>query len=196
MAKLAIFMDGGYVDKLAEEEFQMRVDYQKLVDRLVTVVSSKTHEPVDLFRTYYYHCLPFQSSVPTPEEQTRYSQKRKFFEALRNLPRFTVREGRLARVFDESGHPIFQQKRVDLLLGLELALLSGKHQITHAAIIAGDSDLLPAFEVAKQEGVSVWIFHGPRRSRKEGRPTFADELRLAADERLEIDASFMQQVRR
>lgn len=197
MAKLAIFIDGGYVDKLAEEEFLVRVDYQKLADHVTTLVTSKTREPVDLFRTYYYHCLPFQSSPPTADEQARYGQKRRFFDALRNLPRFTVREGRLARVgFDLSGAPIFQQKRVDLLLGLDFALLSGKHQVSHAAIIAGDSDLLPAFEVAKQEGVSIWLFHGPRHSRKDNRPTFADELRLAADERQEIDTGFMQQVKR
>lgn len=68
--------------------------------------------------------------------------------------------------------------------------------MSHAAIIAGDSDLLPAFEVAKQEGVSIWLFHDPRRSRKDNRPTFADELRLAADELQEIDTAFMQQVKR
>ena len=72
---------------------------------------------------------------------------------MRNLESYTLREGRLMyRGLNQYGNPIFQQKRVDLLLGLDLALLSGKQQITHAAIVSGDSDLIPAVEVAQQEG--------------------------------------------
>jgi uncharacterized LabA/DUF88 family protein len=81
-----------------------------------------------------------------------------------------------------------------LLLGLDFALLSGKKQITHAAVIAGDSDLLPAFQVAKDEGISVWLFHGPRVSKKDGKSTYADDLWREADERFEIDLSFMNRI--
>ena len=34
----------------------------------------------------------------------------------------------------------FSRKRVDLMIGLDFALLSAKHQITHAAVVTGDSD--------------------------------------------------------
>ena len=79
-----------------------------------------------------------------------------------------------------TGHPIFQQKRVDLMIGLDVALLAAKHQIAHAAVISGDSDLLPAVAVAQQEGVSVWLVHGPP-------STYANELWSAVDERILID---------
>lgn len=148
-------------------------------------------------RTFYYHCLPYQSNPPTEDERWRFGQKRKFFEALRHLPRFVLREGRLVfRGYGADGKPVFQQKRIDLLLGLDFALLSGKRQITHAAIVGGDSDLLPAFGVAKDEGISVWLFHGPRISKKDGNPTFADELWREADERFEIDQAFMKRIAR
>jgi uncharacterized LabA/DUF88 family protein len=91
---------------------------------------------------------------------------------------------------DSSGNPIFQQKRVDLLLGLDFALLAGKQQISHAAIVTGDSDLIPAVNVAKQEGVSVWLVHGPSRS------SYAQELWDAVDERLELDQAFMDKIQR
>jgi uncharacterized LabA/DUF88 family protein len=134
---------------------------------------------------------------PTQEEATRFANKRRFFNALQSLPRFVVREGRLAFKGQKvTGEPIFQQKRVDLLLGLDFALLSGKQQITHAAVIAGDSDLLPAFHTAKEEGILVWLFHGPRVSKKDGSATFAQELWQAADERYEIDSAFMKRVLR
>lgn len=129
-------------------------------------MATKTPEAVDLLRTYFYDCLPYQSSTPTEEEARRFGNKRRFLEFLSRLPRFAVREGRLKfRGYDTNGEPIFQQKRVDLMLGLDFALLSSKKQITHAAIIAGDSDLLPALEAAKSEGLSIWLFHGPRFSR-------------------------------
>ena len=83
-----------------------------------------------------------------------------------------------------------------MLLGLDFALLSGKRQISHAAVVSGDSDLLPAFHVAKEEGILVWLFHGPRVSKKDGYSTFANELWQEADERFEIDATFMKRVKR
>lgn len=53
---------------------------------------------------------------------------------------------------------------------------------------SGDSDLLPAFEVAQREGVVVCLVHGPR-------STYAGDLRSSADERIEMDSDFMDAVR-
>ncbi len=187
MSRLAIFIDGGYIDKIAKE-FGTWVDYVKFVEEVVSTVSSKTPNAIDLLRTYYYDCLPYQSNPPADDERERFAKKRKFFDRLGRIERFQVREGRLAhRGFDNNAKPIFQQKRTDLLLGLDFALLSSKRTITHAALVAGDSDFLPAVEVAKQEGITVWLFHGL---------TPSGELWLAADERLELDQDFMNRVAR
>jgi len=195
MARLAIFIDGGYIRALAEKEFRIWIDYDKLPGEILKLIAAKTPESLDLLRTYYYDCLPYQSDPPTPEEAKRFAARRKFFDFLGRLPRFAVREGRLKfRGLDAKGEPIFQQKRVDLMLGLDFALLSGKKQITHAAIIAGDSDLLPAIETAKLEGLSIWLFHGPRKSKLDGTATYATELWVAADERFEFDQAFMQRI--
>lgn len=193
MARLAIFIDGAYMEKVARE-FNSRVDYGLLCAEVRRLVAEGTQEPLDLLRSYYYNCLPYQGKPPTDEERDRFSRTRGFFDALRRLPRFEVREGRLAlRGTDEHGQPIFQQKRTDMLLGLDVALLSSKKQITHAAVLAGDSDFLPAVEVASQEGVAVWLFHGSASSRTSG---YANELWMHADERCEINADFMRCVAR
>ncbi len=195
MSRLAIFVDGGYLDKLAQDEFRLRIDMGKLVEKVREVVGSKSRDQVDILRTLYYHCLPYQSNPPTAGENTRFANKRRYFDAIGSLPRFEVRMGRLTfKGLDSNGRPFFQQKKVDLLLGLDFALLSGKKQITHAAVISGDSDLVPAFVVAKEEGILVWLFHGPRRSRVDGDSTFAHELWDKADERHELDQSFMDSV--
>ncbi len=74
-----------------------------------------------------------------------------------------MREGCLVyRGLDARGQPIYQQKRVDLFLGLDFALLAPKHQITHAAIVSGDSDLVPDFE-AQQEAIQRVAYPRPHR---------------------------------
>ena len=197
MGRLAIFIDGGYIDRISRDEFKTRPDYGKLSAAITAEVGGRSTEAVELLRTLYYHCLPYQSAHPTPDEAKRYGQARAFMNALGRLPRFEVRLGRLAhRGFDANGKPILQQKRVDLLLGLDFALLAGKHQISHAVVLSGDSDLLPAVEAAKQEGVCVWLVHGPERSRVDGKSTYARELWDAVDERVEITQVFMDGVAR
>ena len=84
----------------------------------------------------------------------------------------------------KNGTPIFLQKGVDLQLGLDFALLAGKHQVPHAAIIPLATATIPAVTVAKQEGVCVWLFRGPA-------STYAQPLWDAADERFAMDQAFM-----
>ena len=82
-------------------------------------------------------------------------------------------------------------ERNHLLLGLDFALMSERKQITHAVLVSGDSDLIPAVEVAQQAGIAPWLFHGPYQS---GRSTYANELWLAADKRFAMDKAFMDSV--
>lgn len=190
MARLAIFIDAGYSNNLAQHTFRLRIDYERFRNRIHEIIASDTVEPLDLLRTYYYDCLPYQGNPPTQEQSERVRNARGFHEALRNLSSFSVREGRLVhRGNNLLGQPIFQQKGVDLLLGLDFALLSAKHQITHAAVVSGDSDLIPAFEAAQQEGIKTWHIHGPERS-------YARELWQKADDRFEMTQEFMAAVAR
>ena len=192
MGRLAIFVDGGYIDIVARRGFGVQLHYGKFSAAIAKVVDDRTVEPVELLRTFFYNCLPYQSQKPTDDEAQRYSQARSFYDALRRLPRYEVRLGRLVyRGTDSKGASIFQQKGVDLLLGLDFALLAGKHQIAHAAIVSGDGDLVPAVAVAKQEGVCVWLFHGPGPKPGE-RSSYARELWDVADERFEIEKPFLE----
>ncbi len=198
MSMLAIFVDGGYLDKMSKDEYHVRVDIAKLASEICRVINDKSGDRVDILRLFYYDCLPYQSRTPTTDEAERFSKKRQYFHSISMLPRVKVREGRLKfRGIDkQSGEPIFQQKRVDLQLGLDFALLSGKRSIAHAAIVTGDSDLLPALETAKEEGILVWLFHGPSKSCKDNCPTYASELWSEADERYEMDSKFFNAIKR
>ena len=103
MSVTAVFIDGGYLDKvLYHDHANRRIDYARLVGAMTG--------DGELLRAYYYNCLPYQSSPPTEEEKRRYAAKHRFITALLHLPRFDVRLGKLAyRGRDERGKPIFQQ---------------------------------------------------------------------------------------
>lgn len=177
--RIAIFIDGGYFDVTNHDECGgLKVDYAKF--------ATKMAGGIDILRTYYYNCLPYQSTLPTTEESARFSQAEKFHFALRSLSRFEVREGMLVfRGINKKGDPIYVQKGIDIQLGVDLVLLSAKQQISHAVIVAGDSDLIPAICVAKNEGVLIHLFHGSAPHRK---------LIEVADERTQITSTFLSDI--
>ncbi|MEI6310114.1 MAG: NYN domain-containing protein [bacterium] len=176
--KTAVFIDGAYLERVLKDEFGTpRIDFHLLVTALAG------SDPI--LRTYYYNCLPYQSKQSNTEEQTRFRKKEQFLEALRKLPRFEVRLGKLAfRGMSDTGQPIFEQKRVDVLFARDLVLLAAKQKIERAIILTGDSDLVPAIQTAKDEGVQVHLVHGQRSQ-------VGDDLWSEADERTQIDQNLI-----
>lgn len=184
--RVAIFIDGGYTAKVAKKN-EIRIDYGKLAEVTLTRIASSIHGPVNLLRTYFYDCLPYQGSPPTQDERDRMSKKRRFIDGLQGLPDCTVRLGSIKRQGQNSPYT-YVQKGVDLMIGLEIVSLSVKNQISYACLFSGDADLLPAIQTAQSEGVKVWLAHDPASS--------ANELRLKADNRLVLDQGFLMGVSR
>lgn len=196
MARLAILIDGEYLSKVARDDFRSTVNFELLPNHIREIVASTETEPLDLLRTYMYDALPYLGEKPSEDDTKRHSDKSRFFDFLRRLPKFEVREGWVAhRGRDARRRPRFEQKQVDVLLGLDIALLSARRLITHMAVVSGDSDLEPAIEAAKNEGVVVWLFHGPQ-NRAVGPSSVAQTLIDKADMRYEIDDDFINKVRR
>jgi len=127
--------------------------------------------------------------TPSADDSLRFSKKQKFFKYLESLDRFTVRQGRLQfKGCDKDNKPIFQQKRVDLWLGLDIALMAGIGKIDLAVLISGDSDLIPAIEIAKDRTVIVRLVHGPR-------GTYHNNLWESVDERRELTKKILQSLK-
>ena len=178
--RVAIFIDGAYLDYVLRDEFQnARIDYGAF--------SRSLSGDSEILRTYYYHCPVYQGNPPTSAESSRYASQRAFFTSLEGLPRYSVRLGRLALRFDQNGLRRFEQKRVDILLGVDLVQLSAKQNIQEAILVAGDSDFIPALVAAKSEGVLVKLFHGDSPH---------NELWREADERVRLDQTLIDSVRR
>ena len=158
MCRVAVFIDGGYLDRELDTRRQgHRVDFRKFVDSII----SKSGTEKKIIRVHYYHCLPYQDSPPTEEQREKFGKAQGFFRALQRTSRFEVRLGRLAFRGDKAdGTPIFEQKKVDLMLGLDLMSLAAKHIVDEVFLIAGDSDFAPAVNAVKKEGIVVYLVHG------------------------------------
>ncbi len=184
MDRAAIFIDAGYLLNVLLKEFRnFEVDLGRL-----TVELSKGSS---LLRAYYYNCPPYQSNPPTAEESRKAAEADSFYAALRKLPRFEVRLGRLAKKSCRNcGAVSLQQKRADLMLGVDLVNLSARAQIGKAIIIAGDSDFLPAVTVAKDNGVLIHLYHGGPKN-----PPHRD-LFEACDERTRITQDLLDRIRK
>jgi uncharacterized LabA/DUF88 family protein len=188
--RCAIFIDGGYLEKLTKNEFNSaRIDFSRFASRIAQNQSG------EILRIYYYHCLPYQHNPPLPDEKTRFSKRQNFYSTLERLPRFQVRLGKLEyRGEKKDGSPIFEQKRVDMLIGIDMVLLSATRQIETAILVAGDSDYIPAIEIIKQHGVLAVLWHGPRRSKCDGSDTVHQQFWDIFDERRELTQEIIDSV--
>lgn len=125
---------------------------------------------------------------PSEDERRRISSKQAFLTALNRLDRFAIRLGRLTyRGKEATGTPIFEQKRVDLQLGLDIASFVANGRVELVVLVAGDSDLIPAVKKAQEEGVLVRLVHGPK-------TTYHQDLWDEVDERQEITPSEVSQL--
>jgi uncharacterized LabA/DUF88 family protein len=181
--RAAIFIDGAYFEKVIKNEFgEITIDFKKLVEVLT--------DGRELLRTYYYNCLPYQSTVPTPEESKRFANKERFFSYLRRLPRFNIRLGKLAfRGTDREGNKVFEQKGIDTLLSIDMVNLAATKQVSNIILLAGDSDYIPAIEVTKTHGVGAILYHSQRRD------SYHINLWEACDERCPINQSLINKIK-
>lgn len=184
--RAVVLIDNGYFAAVLRDEFEEpRIDYLKLSETIC--------QGYWRLRTYVYDALPYQSNPPTPEQKELYAGKLRFFNALKRLPSFDIRFGK------QRPRPGgFIQKGVDVLLSVDLVRLSSKAQIQKAFLMAGDADYVPAVKVAKDEGVSVKLYHsGSAQVMSDGRrlPKYSNELWDACDERAVIDQELIDRCR-
>lgn len=153
MSRTAVFIDGAYLDKVCEIHFsKARMDYRRFVEMAVG--------DEELLRAYYYHCLPYISQRPSPEDEVRVRKKERFFSAISKIPRFEVRLGKLAfRGRTQSGKPIFIQKSVDVMMAVDMIQIAATKRVDHIVVIAADSDFIPAIKAVKEYGVmtTLWL---------------------------------------
>jgi uncharacterized LabA/DUF88 family protein len=154
--RAAIFIDGAYI--LSQlKTLNLAPDYERLADYFLKPLRKSV--PLDLLRCYFYYCPPWMSAEPTETEKRRMAEHTTFLNEVQSIERWSMRLGKLQRRWD--GHrETFEQKRVDVLLSVDMVRHSAAGHIQHAIIVAGDSDFIPAIEAAKESGATVTLWCG------------------------------------
>ena len=142
--RAAIFIDGGYVQSQFKHN-NIDPDYEEIADYFLEPVRHQV--PLDLLRCYYYYAAPWMSPEPTESEIKRMDNHKEFVNEIENLDRWSMRLGKLEKRWDGKKE-YFEQKRVDVLLSVDLVRHAAAGHIQHAVIVAGDSDFVPAVEAA------------------------------------------------
>ena len=125
-----------------------------------------------LLRVYYYDAPPFEGEVqlPVSGETKIFEADDRWLIALAKLDRFAVRRGKLgfrgwrprntplqpARALRDSDFaPNFEQKGVDMRIGLDIANFSQRKTIDRVVLVSGDQDMIPAMKQARKSGLEV-----------------------------------------
>ncbi|MGB7787293.1 NYN domain-containing protein [Methanoregula sp.] len=177
--RAVVLIDGGYLNKILPALLPGRkIDYEKFSDMVCG--------NCERLRTYYYNCMPYQSSPVTPEESEKYSKMNQFIRRLEQLSRFQIKLGRLQKYYNETGDVVYKQKRMDVLLAVDMAQLSWSRNISTAILVAGDSDFVPVVQTAKDAGVLVKLYYSDI--------AVHDELLTSADDKIKITPEMLEKV--
>ena len=175
MTRVAVLLDGGHVRVLARNAgFAYNPDY---IEKIALACVNADEEAV---RFLYYDCAPYSGSVVLPV-----SGGPKVFAGsdawLRELGRkdlFAVRLGILkfrgfkpkrllaagSSITDNDFKADFEQKGVDMRIGLDIATFAANQAVSRLVLVSGDTDCIPAMKHARIAGLQVALVGFPNRA--------------------------------
>jgi len=185
--KVALFIDGGC---LMDAVRSIRIKHSPYTPELIErIAHSCIAEDEDLLRILYYDCpLDTQEQhiqKPISGNKTKLKRKPSENQWLIDLARrdlFGVVKGRLvfkgwklknsalrnrqsnAPLTDDDFRPNFQQKGVDMRLGIDIAVNAIKKTFDVMIIITRDTDFIPVLKLARKEGIQIVLIKLPNRS--------------------------------
>lgn len=182
MTSYAVLIDGGFVKKkLGTAEKPLGIDGVKAF--LDAIQRHEQLRGLRLHRTYWYDAPPLTKVVQKPLQggsvdlsQTILGKANiALLPALAELPfvalrlgyctfrgwkirRNTLPKGQASvEVTASDIEPNVQQKAVDMRLGLDIASLILKKQVSVIVVASGDSDFVPAMKFARREGAQLFL---------------------------------------
>lgn len=166
MKRTIIQIDGGHLRALTQTASR---NYTP--DFIEAFANSLPTTEEDLIRILYYDCAPYigEQARPISGEIQSFDKSDEWLRDLSVRDLFAVRRGilkwrgwkprrALARgttITDQAFKPDFEQKGVDLRIGLDIATYSIEKSIDRIILVTGDTDLIPALKLARRQGVQV-----------------------------------------
>lgn len=158
---VAIFIDWDNIRKGIFEEatktLSKTVRYND-IDNVLKFINAFITPEEDIYRIFVYLCEPYSGVEGGIDyKQTPvYRYSRNFIDKLQVQNLVAIRKGNIAyRGLDINKKPIFEQKQVDMLLGLDIAHVSYNKLADRVLILSCDLDIIPAMKIARTNGLQV-----------------------------------------
>ena len=185
MKRTALLIDGGWFSKGLGKILALPGGWPKAA-QVVKNAKAVLGADEELFRIFYYDCEPFDKEVTNPVDGSKiayqtmpaFAARKRFFFDLGQTNYVALRRGELkARGWEFSGsyrqaliggtmpvaptpkdvYPNFEQKGVDMRIGIDVATLCLKKIVERIILFSGDTDMIPAMKLARREGVQVFV---------------------------------------
>lgn len=171
--KTAVLIDGGHLrasTKAVGREYD-----NFLIEKFAHAC---VHPDEYLLRIFYYDSPQFRGTVTLPVSglQTKFNASDQWLRELAKLDRFAVRRGAIgfrgwhprkipiapaAPLQDQDFKPIFEQKGVDMRIGLDVASFCDRRTVDRIVLVSGDTDMVPVMKHARKEGLEVVLCQIP-----------------------------------
>jgi len=190
MKKTILLIDGGFLRKQAH--IAHRVYDPQFIERYALAC----HTPdEDLLRILYYDCAAFVGTalLPVSNTPTTFQGSDQWLHDVAALDLFAVRRGTLrfrgyvrkrshqvGTLTDGDFKPQFQQKGVDMRIGLDIAAYSAEHLVDRIILITNDTDCVPAMKFARISGIQTVLVEVPNRTPHRDLVAHSDYRRLVA----------------
>lgn len=176
--KTALLIDGGALRSHARQTDQPYSG--DFVEDFAYKCIDETRE--HLLRILYYDAPLYDGDVlrPISRSTQSFSGGSGFLDDLAIRDRFAVRRGSLSfrgwkpnrwdwedgeAPIDEDFDPIFEQKGVDMRIGLDIASFAERRTVDRLLLVSSDSDMVAALKYARRAGIEVGVVQLPEPSR-------------------------------
>jgi uncharacterized LabA/DUF88 family protein len=165
---MAVLIDGGHLRAIANNAKPKRKSDPDFIEK---VAKSCVHEDEKLLRVLYYDCAPYVGKVklPVSGQEYEFAGSDHWLRELATRDLFAVRRGVLKfrgfkpkrvpispkALTDEDFKPDFEQKGVDMRIGLDIANHAAHKSIERIILLTNDTDCLPAMKQARIAGLQV-----------------------------------------
>lgn len=167
-------LDGGHLRVYAKKAGRKFVpDY---IEKVALACALNNAE--EIFRVLYYDCAPYQGNVTLPvsgavksfeggDAWLRELSKKNLFAIRRGILKFRgfvpkrIPIGPSAALQDADFKPEFEQKGVDMRIGLDMAIISAHRAVELIALATNDTDCIPAMKHARRSGMQVALIAVP-----------------------------------
>jgi len=152
--KTVVFIDEAFLSRLSKYFWEGK--YVRF-NRYLFSKKIVQKERLILSEIFLYLAPPFQSSKSTKEEEKKKIGYDKLVNKLREKG-IVVKEGRCQRLKIE-GEYSYNQKGVDVLLGVDMALIPVKYpEVKRIILIACDSDFVPVIKSLREFGIKTILY--------------------------------------